>query len=87
MGGVVDILITFPEVVPGLRVIGEIKSKRGEGFWQLLAAMQKEADVRKKWPLGKSFVKRIGKRLGGTKRESTFLASYRMTCIACAPGV
>ena len=68
MGGVVDILITFPEVVPGLRVIGEIKSKRGEGFWQLLAAMQKEADVRKKWPLGKSFVKRIGKRLGGTKR-------------------
>ena len=46
VGGVVDILITYPEVVPGLRVIGEIKPKRGEGLWQLLAAMQKEANVR-----------------------------------------
>ena len=67
VGGVVDILITYPEVVPGLRVIGEIEPKLGEGLWQLLAAMQKEAYVRKKWPLGKSFVKRI---VGGTKRFS-----------------
>ena len=31
MGGVVDILITYPEVVPGLLVIGEIKPKTGGG--------------------------------------------------------
>ena len=38
------IVVTYPEVVPGMLVIGEIKLK--QGHWQLLAAMQKEANVR-----------------------------------------
>ena len=73
------IIVTYPEVVPGMLVIGEIKLKQG-GHWQLLAAMQKEANVRNQWPLGKPFVNVLGNVCGGYK-EIYSLSSCHMTCI------
>ena len=95
VGGVVDMLITYPPTneeqgsrAGNPRVVGEIKPKPSGGVWQLVAAMQTDAILRHEWPLGKSLQKCMYRcrKLEGVKYRDCLVSYCNLLC-ACAARV
>ena len=75
MGGVVDIVVTYPEVVPGMLVIGEIKLKQvvGGGIGSFLQLCRKRPMSGINSPLVSHLLTYWETCVGGTKRYIVYL--------------